>query len=232
MQAGNAPTVPAASEGDTLKPHSYLVARALAETHGDASWDKVLKVSAEADGTLVGTVADQRRRLGTWADSPKPWYFLTVLDRKVQVLYGWQACRPLDAEGKLFAGFMGDRRHLSSGVEVGPRLYRGAGEANDQYKLFSKVKGYPLTMAKIQAGYAASDATALLGAKEGADAVELEVWGALRVHPKLASVFMHSPTVKQALDVFVKINQMVPAESLGDLDAVAEPTHEHSWQRR
>ena len=230
MQADNIPTINAAGEGlppptwqvlwDTLKPHPASVAKALMKEHGEVAWEVALKVSVEASEDPASTAAEQKRRLGTFADSPSPLYFLTVLDGKMQVLYGWRTCRALDQEGKTWTGLIGDRRVSASGTEILPRLFRAGSTANDQYKVFGKVSAKPPTMADIQAAFAADNAPALV-APLGGEGEMVTVWGVLPVHPKVASIFMHSPTVKEAADIYTHLYQLVPEGGKAGLDPIA-----------
>ena len=233
MQACNVPTILAAGEDlppptwevlwDTIKPHPASVATALAKTHGSCSWEGALKVTVDAAKDATSLAADLKRRVGTFADSPAALYFLVVSDGKVQVLYGWRTCRALDNDGKTWAGLMGDRRISASGVELPPKLFCLAGDAANQYKWFGKVTARPPTMANVQAGLGAAGAPALLDpAPADAEGVEaVSVWGVLPVHPKVASLFMHSPTVKEAIGLFVILYQVVPDEAKGGLDPLA-----------
>ncbi len=233
MQANNVPTIEAAGEDlppptwevlwDKIKPHPASVATALSKMHGEFPWEEALKVTVDAALDPTTSAADLKRRVGTFADSPGYTYFLVVLDKKVQVLYGWRTCRALDSEGKIWAGLMGDRRISASGVEISPKLFRVDSTEGNQYKAFSKETTQPPTMADIQAGLAAAGVE-LLEPAEAVDDVAAEsvsVWSALPVHPKVASLFMHSPTVKRAVEVFVSLYQVVPASARGGLDPLA-----------
>ena len=232
MKVSNVPTVPAAGEGlppptwevlwDTIKPHQLSVAKALATQHGETTWEAALAVTVEGSKAVLGSASEQKRRLGTWADSPSPLYFLLVLEGKVQVLYGWRVCRALDPDGKTWVGFIGDRRISPSGVALPPKLFKAGDGGTEQYKSFGQVVTKPMSMADAQAAYTADANLSWLDTVEGVDAEKLTVWSVLPVHPKVASVFMHSPSVRAAVDILVTLYQIVP----GDAQAGLEPLFE------
>ena len=229
MQADNIPTIEALGEGlppptwavlwDTLKPHSGSVAAALAKEFGEAPWAEVWKPMVEAANQAAGSVPAQKRRIATFADSPSPLYFLTVFKGKVQVLYGWRTCRALDADGRVRTGLLGDRRISPSGVELPPRMYRATANHADQHQVFAQASAKAPTLASIQAAFAEEGSGPLVAPE--ADGDNVSVWKVLPVHPKVAGLFMHSPTIKEAIALFVTLYQIVPDDLKGGLDPLA-----------
>ena len=205
---------------DELQPRPSAVARALAEEFRDFPWGRALKVTSDAHQEGAAGVAAQRRRVDAFADSPSSLCFLVVVDHKVQVLHGWRACRPLNAEGKVYSGLIGDRRVSPSGVELLPRMCRAGETHNEQCQLFAKVAAETMTVAEIQEACEDDPGAALLDGVEG-DGEDATAWAVMPAHPKLASLFMHSPTLKEAVKLFAKICQVVPAADRGGLDALA-----------
>ena len=230
MDSDNAPTT--ATDGlppptwtvlwDELGPSPTSTARAWAKEFAEYPWNEALKITVEEAKKAAGSVAAQKRRVGGFADAPKAGHFLIVKEGKVQVLYGWRACRPLDEDGKIYTGLVGDRITSPSGVDVLPRLVQTDGAANEQYKHFGKVSAKAPTMADIQAAFEADDTKELVDPSTS-DAMEpLSVWGVLPVHPKVASVFMHSPTLRDAMGLFARLSLVVPAHAQAGLNPVAE----------
>ena len=230
MKANNQPAIEPLGEGSPsptweslwvhLKPHASSVAMALEKEFGEVSWEDALKVTVVASKDPASNMTAQRRRLGTFADSPSPLYFLTVLEGKVQVVYGWRACRALDADGKIWTALVGDRRFTANGAEVLPKLYRAGTSVDGQYSIFAKESAGAPSMAAIQEAFAEDDAGDLIEPEDSDETVT--AWKVLPVHPKVASVFMHSPEVKKAIDLFVKLYQLVPEGEKAGLDPLAE----------
>ena len=98
------------------------VAKALYEANKNVPWQEALMVTKLAADDTDATAAHCKILLGSYADSVTPRYFLIVTGGKIQVLYGLRACRPLDAEGRRYAGLIGDRTFFG-GLATHPKLF-------------------------------------------------------------------------------------------------------------
>ena len=91
------------------------VAMAWFTTHKDVGWPDAWAITKKAAEDEVGTAAHVKTLMGSYADSVAPRYFLVCVGKKVDVLYGWRVCRPMDEEGRVYAGLIGDRVGRSGG---------------------------------------------------------------------------------------------------------------------
>ena len=97
------------------------VAAALAQVHGDVGWGDTWEVTATAGEDVENGAEHLKRMIGATADELTPQYFLVVIGRKVEVVYGYRACRALDGGGRRFAGLVGERVS-QGGVALQPKL--------------------------------------------------------------------------------------------------------------
>ena len=176
--AGKLPPFSWSALWDALKPHSSSLARAWKEECGGIGWAAALRVTGEAAALPNLSVPEQRRRLGAMADSPGKLCCLVATGSRVHVLFGWRACRPLDGDGKVWAGFLGDRRVSPGGAVMEPRLYCAPGGPNDQYKAFARTAVAAPTLAFIQQAHAGNANLGLLELADDAETEQVNVWSA------------------------------------------------------
>ncbi len=232
MQADNIPTIADVGEDQAppswaslwkaLAPHSASLAKAMAQANGGVPWSVALEVSAVADAMEdPNGVGEKRNRLGALADMVALPWFLIVVGGTVQVLHHMRPCRPLDANGGAVAGFVGDMRVTASGRVMPPKLCRPGSVVNDQHLWFGKVSYRAPTMADIQAAFAADDAPDVVGEPAEGGGEATSTWAALQVHPKVACVFLDSPTVSASVGRFAELYQLVPEGDRPQMAALA-----------
>ena len=232
MNVNNQPDFEAAGAGEAGGPTSYLdlanslghhpksVGAALAAANADVDWVEALKVTAKASEEEEGNAGAIRARVAAFADSLEPKWFLVVMGHRLRVVYGWRVCRPLAEDGKRYACLMGDRNVSSRGHSVEPKLFTTGEEVGDQYKAFKKGKGVVATMAEIQTALEAGADLAESPGRDGTDPSEQRAWKALPVHPKIAALFIHHPTIREGIKILIRMCGLVPTAERTWLDSL------------
>ena len=153
-----APNAPAGAPPETfedivaslgLKPGSVSSAL-VAQAHG-ATVEDALAVTTDYAGWTSTTVTASTallRRITSALDAP---YLLVVHDGRVWTLYGLRPCPALDAQGRRYAGLLGDRR-VGGTTQLPPRLFADMVEPpTQQYHLLHPVQVRPQTATAILA---------------------------------------------------------------------------------
>jgi hypothetical protein len=147
---------------------------------------------------------------GQWlyADDMAKNYYLTVMDNKWEVVFGYRRCTPLHANGHRLAGLRGDRL-LIRGTVTTPGMYQLQGGMNNQSDLFTKNSAPACTTAEIVVAAAADPA---MNWKDPDVGPAVHGWPMLPIHPKIAILFLHGRSLMEGFHLGVEILAMFPAE--------------------
>ena len=194
----------------------YEVGKALYLEGKDVPWAIALAVTEKAHLDEDATAAHSRLLMGSYADSLTPAYFLVITGGYVRVLYGWKPCRPLDPEGRRFAGLLSERVVSAGGAELPPKLYVTHTDDNQrqhQHRAFSRNHGRPASIGTIMAAYQA-DGDAVFIAQpptvDGVQPAQVSAWRALPVHPKVACLYLRGLPLRQAFNLTVELARSIP----------------------
>ena len=103
---------------------THAVGRALMESYAATPWEQVFRPFVEAAGTPNPVSAAHKAALiGKYASAPSMTYLLTVVDDKVEVVYGIKPCYvpSVSVNGDRYLALMGERR-VWSGIMIPPKL--------------------------------------------------------------------------------------------------------------
>ncbi len=199
-----------------LNPSSVEVGAALAQAAQAEPWSAVW---AAFPSDEVDELSATHFR-GYVADSPSKEYLLVVREGRMEVLYGWSVCRPLAVSGNRQAGLMGERR-TRAGIEAQPKVWLAGTTMAQQDSAFEAVTVRPKSFQAIQGELGADPAPALVEAADvdGDDPpAEVELRKVLKVHPKLACLFMKGVPVAQAMALVAQVYHAVPADERHGLE--------------
>jgi hypothetical protein len=152
----------------------------MATEHKDTTWRAVL---APTTKFLVLTATNPyvaANALSHFGDSPNLHYFLSVINSKVDVLFGLRRCLPLHRNR--WALLRGDIK-LLHGVQVYPQMLRLNGARTLQDHMFTPVDRPAMSMADIETAVAANPNEFAPRAPPG---TEIQAWQLMPVHPKIA----------------------------------------------
>ena len=228
MHASNRPTAPAADgagprtyadvvAGRGLRPHE--VGKALYEAAKEQSWQDTWECSRKAKEDVDNSATHVKALLGVYGDALLPRYFLLVNDGKVRVLYGLRACRQMDADGRRYAGLIGERTG-GGGCVIPPKLFvtrEGGAGRQYQYQTFQRAAANAPTISAIQDMLSADGSVQFVPVAtanaDGQGPESVSVWRVFPVHAKVAALFMRELPVREAFLLAVDLYRSLPDEA-------------------
>jgi hypothetical protein len=205
-----------------LQEHS--IAHALDQNHGASAWVEVARV---LEGTAMRAVNVNVPNLITeYASALTTQYFLTVIDRKIEVLHAVRACFAVAGGGARVFGLVGERIVRSTGLEIQPKLYTLAGQTGVQATDgFERVSVAAVTLADMRTAFAADEALDFLQPLPGDPQNPPNAVSAFKtmpIHPRLACLFMNGVRIRAGVELILRILQAAPPEvqnRMGELAA-------------
>ena len=194
------------------------VGRAWWKSAESVPWSEAWKPTQADFADEENSAAHTKQLCGAAADSLVPRVFLVTTGGQVQALYGFRACRPLDPEGRRYAGLLGER--IGGGAFTAqPKLYvtyEGVAERQHQHRVFQRVAAYARSAEEIENLFAGDPGLALAPQLEapagGGNPPQTWSRRITAVHPKIGALFVRGLAVRDAFKLGADLVRACPEE--------------------
>ena len=108
-------------------------------------------------------------------------------------------------DGRHHTCLLGDEAVRTTGHIMEPKLAAVGGEVGDQIGSLQKACGQAQMMAEIQAYWPSHHSCVPTGEENRTNPAEKCIWKVPPIHPKVAALILHGPTVEEGIGLFAQI---------------------------